>query len=243
MSGAFAGKSYWLVGASQGLGAEIARQLHQARAHLILSARNKDKLDELSSELQGSAAVPVDVSDEGSVKKAVQQIGAIDGVIYCVGQYEPMSTAEWDIPKSLQIIDANFLGAVRVLGSVVPEMLDRGTGHVVVVGSLAGFHGLPGAIGYSASKGAVMQLSENIFMDTRGTNVKVQQINPGYIQTRLAEKNDFRMPSIMSPQAAAARVVRAMEGSRFRTVFPRPFAWLFTIGRLLPARLFRAIFV
>ena len=242
MTNAFAGKSYWLVGASHGLGAELARQLHHAGANLILSARNADKLGDLADELQGARAVPLDVTDDASVGTAITKVGAVHGVIYCVGQYEPMSAKDWDIDNSLQIIDANFLGAVRVLGAVVPDMLRRGNGHVVVIGSLAGFHGLPGAIGYSASKGAVMQLCENIFMDAHGTNVKVQQINPGYIQTRLAEKNDFKMPSIMTPERAAERVARAMAGNRFRTVFPKPFAWLFTIGRLLPSRIFRAIF-
>ena len=242
MTAQFRGKTYWIVGASEGLGAEIARQLNRLGARLVLSARSEEKLVRLTGEFDDAKAVPIDVTDNASVTAAINAAGDVHGVIYCVGQYVPMRTDAWDLPQSMAVIDANYLGAVRLFSGVAPALFRRGTGHIVIIGSLAGFHGLPGAIGYSSSKGAVMQLCENMFMDAKGTDVKVQQINPGFIQTRLTEKNAFNMPSIMTLQDAATRVVNAMKGKRFRTNFPRPFAWLFTLGRLLPSRLFRRLF-
>jgi short-subunit dehydrogenase len=143
------------------------------------------------------------------------------------------------VDQALKVSEVNFTGALRSLGHVVPQMADRGSGHIVLIGSLAGFRGLPGAIGYSASKGALMQLAENLYMDLRGTGVKVQQINPGFIKTRLTEKNSFDMPFILSPEDAAARTLKAMKSRRFATSFPWPMAAFFRLGSVLPIRLFR----
>jgi short-subunit dehydrogenase len=235
----FTGKTYWLIGASEGLGRALAGLLAAEGAHMILSARNADRLEALAATLPHARALPVDVTDSASVQAAVADLGQIDGVIYCAGAYEPMTAQEWNVEEALKVSEVNFTGALRSLGHVVPQMAERGSGHIVLIGSLAGFRGLPGAIGYSASKGALMQLAENLFMDLRGTGVKVQQINPGFIKTRLTEKNSFDMPFILSPEDAAARTLKAMKSRRFATSFPWPMAAFFRLGSVLPIRLFR----
>jgi short-subunit dehydrogenase len=136
----------------------------------------------------------------------------------------------------------NFIGAVRLLGHVVPGFARRGAGHVVLIGSLAGHRGLPGAIGYGASKAALMHLGETLYADLRRSGVRIQIVNPGFIRTRLTAKNDFAMPFIQTPQAAADHVMCAMRGARFSTSFPAPFSWLFTLGRWLPEWVFYRIF-
>ncbi|WP_127562090.1 SDR family NAD(P)-dependent oxidoreductase [Nioella ostreopsis] len=235
----FTGKTYWLIGASEGLGRALAGLLAAEGAHMILSARNADRLEALAATLPHARALPMDVTDSASVQAAVADLGEIDGVIYCAGAYEPMTAQDWDVDQALKVSEVNFTGALRSLGHVVPQMADRGSGHIVLIGSLAGFRGLPGAIGYSASKGALMQLAENLYMDLRGTGVKVQQINPGFIKTRLTEKNSFDMPFILSPEDAAARTLKAMKSRRFATSFPWPMAAFFRLGSVLPIRLFR----
>lgn len=235
----FTGKTYWLIGASEGLGRALAGLLAAEGAHMILSARNADRLEALAATLPHARALPVDVTDSASVQAAVADLSEIDGVIYCAGAYEPMTAQDWNVEEALKVSEVNFTGALRSLGHVVPQMAERGNGHIVLIGSLAGFRGLPGAIGYSASKGALMQLAENLFMDLRGTGVKVQQINPGFIKTRLTEKNSFDMPFILSPEDAAARTLKAMKSRRFATSFPWPMATFFRLGSVLPIRLFR----
>lgn len=237
----FAGRTYWLIGASEGLGRCLAERMAAEGAHLVLSARNPDRLQALASTLPRARALPLDVTDAGSVRAAVQDLGDIDGVIYCAGAYEPMAAQDWNVDQAVQVAEVNFTGALRTLGHVVPGMAKRGAGHVVLIGSLAGFRGLPGAVGYSASKGALMQLAENLFMDLRGTGVKVQQVNPGFIRTRLTEKNRFDMPFIVSPEEAAERTLRAMCGHRFATSFPWQMALFFRLGSVLPIRLFRRL--
>ncbi|MCB1338092.1 MAG: SDR family NAD(P)-dependent oxidoreductase [Maritimibacter sp.] len=237
-----AGRRYWLVGASEGLGLALARALDAEGASLVLSARNAAKLDALASSLRDARALPMDVTDPQSVSNAAGNAREMDGVVYIAGAYEPMTAAAWGPEEAARMAEVNFVGALRVLGHMVPGFAARGTGHVVLIGSLSGFAGLPGAIGYGASKAGLMHLAENIRVDLRGTGVVVQRVNPGFIRTRLTSKNDFAMPQILSPETAAARVVAAMKSGRFSTSFPAPFAWLFTCGRHLPVAWFQRIF-
>lgn len=238
----FAGRTWWIVGASEGLGRALAKALDAEGATLVLSARSQDRLEELAGELGSARAVAMDVTDRDSVARAVSEALPVDGVIYCAGLYEPLTAQDWDEDAVLAMCDVNFMGAVRILGRVVPDFAARGAGHIVVIGSLAGFRGLSGAIGYGASKAGLMHLAENIRMDLRGSGVTVQQINPGFIETRLTAKNDFAMPFIMTPERAATHVVAAIRSGRFQTSFPRPFSWVFQIARLLPGWLYRRVF-
>lgn len=229
------GKRYWLVGASEGLGRALAAELSRAGAELVLSARSAERLEELAAGLPGKAeVVPVDVSDRASVEAAAAAAGAVDGLVYLAGVYWPMTAREWDAGRAEAMADINFTGAVRVLGAVVPGMIRRGRGHVVLTGSLSGFRGLPGAIGYGASKAAVMALAENMHADLRRSGIRVQLANPGFIETRLTAKNDFRMPFLMSPGKAAREMVALMNSRAFARNFPRGFGAMFRASQFLP---------
>ncbi|MFC2967598.1 SDR family NAD(P)-dependent oxidoreductase [Acidimangrovimonas pyrenivorans] len=233
---------WWIVGASEGLGRALARALDAEGAALALSARDAARLQELAGELRDARALPVDVTDAAAVARAAEQAGRVDGLVYSVGAYQPMSANDWETGVAVAMAEANFLGALRVVGAVLPGMLARDAGRIVLIGSLAGFRGLPGAIGYGASKAALMHLGENLRADLRGTGVRVQLVNPGFIDTRLTRQNGFRMPQLMTPERAAARTLRAIRSGRFSTSFPAPFSTLFQLGRHLPLRLFQALF-
>ena len=151
----FAGKTYWLVGASEGLGAALAEKLSGAGAEVILSARSEARLNEVATRLNGpSRVVPMDVSDAKNVAKAVRDVGDIDGIVYLAGVYWPMHASAWDSDQVLAMMDINVMGAARVLGHVVPQFVAKDAGHIVITGSLSGFRGLPSATGYGASKAA-----------------------------------------------------------------------------------------
>lgn len=238
----FEGKTYWLVGASEGLGAALARKLGQAGASVILSARSKDKLEDLAAEMPRARALPLDVTDRASVEAAAKEAGEIDGMIYIAGAYEPLTAQRWDADAVTLMCEVNFMGGAHVLGQVVPQFVRRDAGHIVLIGSLAGHRGLPRAIGYGASKAGLMHFGETLYADLRKTGVRVQNVNPGFIKTRLTDKNEFDMPQLMTPEAAAEHVMKAMRSGRFETSFPKPFAWLFTLGKHLPRRLFLSAF-
>ncbi len=237
------GARYWLVGASEGLGRALAFKLSEAGIELALSARNGDRLQELADALPNSASVhPLDVSDAAAVQAAAADVGPVDGVIYGAGVYWPMAAQDWDAEAVEAMCDINFTGAARVMGAIVPAMIKRDAGHVVLIGSLSGFRGLPGAIGYGASKAGMMHLAENLYAELRTTGVKVQLVNPGFIKTRLTDKNDFAMPFVMDADTAADHVISAMRSNRFQSNFPRVFSWLFRGGNFLPAWAYYRIF-
>jgi len=231
----WAGRRYWLVGASEGLGAALAAEMSRAGAELVLSARNEDKLRAVAAGLPGRAeVVPMDVTDSAAVRSAADAAGRIDGLVWLAAVYWPMRAQDWNADQVEAMFDVNATGAARVLGQVVPGMVARGRGHIVLTGSLSGFRGLPGAIGYGASKAAVMHLAETMRSDLQGTGVEVQLINPGFIRTRLTDKNDFTMPFILEAGEAARRYFARMNGHGFSANFPRGFAALFRLGQFLP---------
>ena len=239
----WAGKRYWLVGASEGLGAALAHQLARAGVEVIVSARSQDKLDALVAELLGNASSQlVDVSDSASVASAAKAVGDVDGVVFLAGVYWPMKSQEWDAEKAEAMVDINFTGAVRVMGAVMPMMQERGTGHLVITGSLSGFRGLPGAIGYAASKAGTMALAESMYADLRAKDIDVQLANPGFIKTRLTEKNDFKMPFIMEPDDAAREMFELMNSDRFKKSFPRVFSWVFRLSQFMPDWMYYRLF-
>ena len=237
------GKRYWLVGASDGLGAALAHVMSAAGAELILSARSQDKLEALAAVLPGSSqCVAMDISDDDSVAAAAQKVGEIDGVVLLAGVYWPFSARDWNAAQATQMADINFTGFVRVLGQVVPQFVARDQGHIVITGSLSGFRGLPGSIGYTASKAGTMSLAECMYADLRKTGVRVQVANPGFIKTQLTDKNDFAMPFLMTPEQAAHEMFGHMNSRRFKRSYPTMFSWVFRGAQFLPDWLYYRIF-
>lgn len=239
----FNGKRYWLVGASEGLGLALAQKLSAAGAEVILSARTEDSLKAAAATLPGPATIlPVDVGDSASVTAAAAQLPDLDGLVFLAGVYWPMRAQDWDSQAAEAMANVNFTGCIRAVGAALPGMVARNKGHIVITGSLSGFRGLPGAIGYAASKAGTMVLAESLYADLRKSGVTVQLANPGFIRTRLTAKNDFTMPFIMEPEAAAEIMFRHMQSGRFKISFPTVFSWLFRGGNFLPDALYYRMF-
>ena len=237
------GKRYWLVGASDGLGAALALRLSRAGAEVVLSARSEGKLNDLANSLPGKAeVVTLDVSDNDSVVEAAKAVGQVDGVVYLAGVYWPFGAKDWNAEQANAMADINFTGLMRVMGQVVPDMVARDTGHIVITSSLTGFRGLPGSIGYTASKAATMSLAECMYADLHKTGVQVQVVNPGFIKTQLTEKNDFKMPFLMTPEEASQEVFEHMNTDKFKKSFPFAFSLVFRGSQFLPDWLYYRIF-
>ena len=237
------GKRYWLVGASEGLGLALARQINAAGAEVILSARSASGLEKAVAQMPGRArAVVVDVGDSASVAQAAEAVGEVDGVVFLAGVYWPMKAQAWDAEQVETMCNVNFTGCARVVGAVLPAMVARGTGHLVLTGSLSGFRGLPGANGYGPAKAGVMAMAETLYADLRGSGISVQLANPGFIRTRLTDKNDFAMPFLMEPEQAAREIFELMQTDRFKSNFPTLFSWLFRLSNFLPDWAYYRIF-
>ncbi|MBS0125722.1 SDR family NAD(P)-dependent oxidoreductase [Thetidibacter halocola] len=239
----WAGKRYWLVGASEGLGEALAHKLSRASVSLVLSARSRDKLEALAAALPGKAEVmPLDVTDTAALEDAMLRMGEIDGVVQMAGVYWPFGAQDWDAEQANIMADVNFTGAMRLMGVVVPRFVARDRGHIVLTGSLSGFRGLPGAAAYVASKAGVMALAESLRADLHRTGVDVQLVNPGFVRTRLTDKNAFKMPFIMEPEDAARVYFEHMTSDTFKKSFPTMFSLVFRGSQFLPDWLYYRLF-
>jgi len=239
----FVGKTYWLVGASEGLGAALAQILSRAGAEVILSARNGEKLSEVAAALPGpSRSCVMDIASGDSVAQAAKQVGPVDGLVLLAGVYWPFSARNWNATQAVAMADVNFTGYMRVLGHVIPDMVARDDGHIVITSSLTAYRGLPGSIGYTAAKAATLSLAECMYADLRKTGVNVQVANPGFIQTGMTEKNTFRMPQLMRPEQAAAEMFDLMNSDAFKKNFPLRLSTLIRAAQFLPDALYYKLF-
>ena len=239
----FKGKRYWLIGASDGLGEALAREMSAEGAELVLSARNGEKLDKIVESLNNNArALCCDVTSQKSVDTAIADVGEIDGVVYLAGVYWPMQAKEWCSADATQMVDVNLTGAMRTLGPLVNNFVNRDLGHIVITGSLVGFRGLPRSIGYTAAKAGLMTLAECMYYDLKDTGVQVQMVNPGYIKTRLTDKNKFYMPMIMEADQAAKVMSNHMKTDKFSISFPWKLAAIFRLGPFLPSWLYYRLY-
>ena len=173
-----------------------------------------------------------------ALRGQLKQIGQVDGVVYLAGVYWPFSAKHWNAEQGNAMADINFTGLMRVMGQVVPQMVKRDEGHVVITSSLAAYRGLPKSIGYSASKAATLSLAESMYADLRKTGVKVQVVNPGFIKTQLTDKNNFEMPFLMEADDAAREVFEHMNTDKFKKSFPFVFSMLFRAAQFLPDALY-----
>lgn len=237
-------KKIWIVGASEGIGRSLALELAKDKAnHLIISARNQNRLDELSREIKvDNLAIALDVRNKNSILEAWNKIQekykTIDTLIYCAGYYKPMSVKAIDLAEAETMIDVNLTGAIRVLDQALPQFISRKNGHIILIGSIAGYRGLPNSFGYGASKAGLIHLAENLKAELSNLNIKIQVINPGFVKTRLTDLNNFNMPSIISSEEAALEIIKKMNANCFESRFPFIFANILKLLSKLPYRLY-----
>ena len=189
-----AGKVAIITGASAGIGQATARNLAAAGAHVVVTARRTDRLDTLVDEIisaGGSAAArAADVADLSSVRSVVdttiKQAGQIDILVNNAGIMKISSITENDVEAWTTMVDVNIKGVLHFLSAVMPYMVDRGSGHIVSVGSVAGRRPFPGASVYAATKFAVRALSWGLHLELgHAHGIRVTDIQPGYVSTEL----------------------------------------------------------
>lgn len=242
----FAGKTLWIIGASSGIGAALARELAAQGAQLALSARRPQALAQLADSLASRPQIaPCDVANLDSVQQAAAAVfrrqKRVDSVINLAALYEPMALDALDIGKLEAIVQVNVTGAFHVLHAILPHLGAQGGGQIALCASLAGYCGLPNGQPYSATKAAVINLAQSLRAEKQpnaGQNWDVKLINPGFVRTPLTDKNDFHMPLLMEPEAAAKALARGLRGRAFEIHFPRRMTFAMKALRWLPARFY-----
>ena len=225
----------WIIGATEGIGEALARAWASQGARLILSARSSEKLDRLIAELGSQhIAIPLDVGKRSTIAAAADQIsriGPLDRIIHLAALYDPGKVAEIDPDKAAEIVNVNLTGSFHI-AQIAPPLLKKG-GQLALCGSVAGYIGLPQGQIYSASKAGVINLAQTLRSELAGT-IDVRLISPGFVETRLTQRNDFTMPAIITPQKAADAIIKGLKSRRFEVHFPRRFTYILKVISVLP---------
>jgi short-subunit dehydrogenase len=233
----WAGKRVWLIGASYGIGAALARELLRRGARVALSARKRSLLDEVAAGTD-ALVVPLDVTDPAGLRAAafsvVQAWSGFDLALIVAGTHTEMRAQSFDLARARQLLDVNLGGVLNCLDAILPLLRVQGAGGVGIVASVAGYIGLPKALVYGPSKAAVINLAESLYGDLHPLGLGVYLINPGFVDTPLTQKNDFRMPALISAEAAARATLDGIAAGRFEIHYPKRFTRWLKLLRMLP---------
>ena len=238
------GRRIWLIGASSGIGRATASLLHQRGARVIVSARQASALDDFVASHPGSVALALDITDRAALQLAADQLladGTLDLICYLAGHYRPMRAMDIDLDDALRHQQVNLTGVWHLLAALLPALLAQGHGHVSLVSSVAGFRGLPRSLAYGPTKAALINLAESLYLDLRPLGLGVSVITPGFVATPLTAGNDFPMPALLTPEQAAAEILRGWERGEFMIHFPKRFSRFMRLLRLLPCRAYFAL--
>ncbi len=228
-------KNIFITGASSGIGEYVAYEYAKQGAIIGLAARRKELLEKVSAKCKELGGKPiiyeVDVSNQSATKKVIDDFisesGGIDIVIANAGISGKVDLGNGDSNEINRMLSTNILGVTNTVIPTLPTMLKQQSGRVVVVSSIAGFRGLPGRSGYSASKVAVRFMTNSWRSSFIKDGISFTTICPGFIDTDMTSSHKFKMPFLMSVDVFAKKMVNAIE--KKKKTFISPWQWKFII--------------
>ena len=212
-------------------------------ARVALSARNASVLESLAENAQPgqTLVLPMDVNNGPEIENAYAQLkdawSGFDLLVLLAGTHLPVRAWELNADEAEQLFRTNVFGVIRASALVIPDLLQTGDGAIAVVSSVAGYCGLPTSLVYGASKAALINFTETLYLDLRPKGVSVYLVNPGFVRTPLTDRNPFEMPALISAEDAAKHMLRGFANGDFEIHFPKRFTRLMKLLRLLPYRL------
>jgi short-subunit dehydrogenase len=239
-----AGTTFWITGASGGIGAELARELQRRGGRIAISARRREALDEVA---QGRMYVePVDITDRDAVHTAVEsvraELGSIDVAVLNAGAWQQVSVDKFDAAAFRTQFDTNLMGTVHCIEALLPTMLADKRGVITGMASVAGYRGLPGSEAYGSSKAALINLLESLRGSLGPRGIRVQTISPGFVRTDLTARNKFPMPFLIDADQAARAIADGIAAEKTEIVFPLPMMLMMKAARLVPNALWPKLF-
>lgn len=235
----------WVTGASGGIGRALTLALADRGWTVHATARSEDELRALADERPGRIIpAPGDVTDAArmaEIVKGIEADGALALAVLNAGLYIPMRAQEFEAAVVAKTFAVNVNGVANGLEPVLKAMIARRKGHVAITASVAGYRGLPRAAAYGATKAALIGMAEALAYDLIDLNVRISVINPGFVETEATSVNDFEMPFLMTPEDAAARIVKGLEKPGFEIAFPTRFRLILRALGALPNRAYFAV--
>ncbi|MCY6382225.1 SDR family NAD(P)-dependent oxidoreductase [Hoeflea prorocentri] len=235
----------WIVGASSGIGQSLAEKCAPLADNVAISARSVEKLEQMERENPSFGAFPVDTSDQAAVEQTAEAIekryGGIDTAVLCAAVWFPMRADDLDTDKMHQAMTINYFGAVYAVKALISGMKARGSGHIVIVSSVAGYRGLPSSLAYGPTKAALTNLAEALAVELGEFGIKVTLVQPGFVDTPMSRVNKFPMPGLMDVDAAAEKLLSGILQRKNAIFFPRLFTTAVRLTNFLPYWLFYAL--
>jgi short-subunit dehydrogenase len=242
-------KIVWLTGATSGIGKALTVRFLNEGMRVALTGRNKEKLEQFITTLDVQEgrllAVPADVAIKEDIESGYSMIkstwGVPDMVIANAGTHINMPASEITVDKCRKLFEINLIGAVSTLLVGLPDMLERGSGHLVGVGSLSSYRGLPLAAAYGASKAGLNNFLQSLRFDVETYGLSVTAINPGFVRTPLTDRNTYPMPMIIEADQAAEYIWSGLSKRKMEIHFPPAFSWTCKFLRILPYQFYHAL--
>lgn len=264
--GFFTGRTAWVVGASSGIGAATARELAARGAHVVVSARRREALEQLAAENpERMTAVPVDITEPDSVRAAWHEMAAAPGepdlVIVSAGYWKQTEPGTFGGAEFARHVAVNLTGLGNVLDVVIPAFVSRETQEngrhdahhdsnhhvtyqrpvIASIASVAGYRGIPGGEFYGATKAGQINLLEALRGALGPRGVDVVTVCPGFVETDMTEGNSFPMPFMVSPERAADEICDGLAAGKPEIVFPKRMMAAMKMARLMPVRPWAAL--
>ncbi len=239
-----------IIGASDGLGAELARKLAREGYSLALLARTKDKLDALCTELNTQAqlarAYVHDVSEYNKVpdllRKIVADLGGLDLVIFVAGvNYPPGGIDKFNFENDRKMIEVNLIGAMAWLHPIGEMFQSAKAGQIVGIASVAGDRGRVGNPGYNTSKAGLATYLEALRNRLTRHGVNVLTVKPGFMKTEMLKTAQGATPFAIEPEKAAADILKAMQKRKQVIYTASIWRWVMLVIRHVPSIIFRRL--
>lgn len=232
----------WITGGSRGIGRSLAKDLAAQGYTVAVSALDDDPIDTLiveTAQMPGRVvAYPCDVTDEPRMARTVaaieKELGPIILAVFNAGNYLATPGEDLTIRNFRKSFEVNYFGIINGLVPLVEYMRLRARGHIVLVGSVTAYFGWPTTAAYGGTKAAINILAESLKYDFDKMNIRVQVMNPGFVDTALTEKNLLPMPGLMPVNRASRRMARGIKSGGFEVTFPRRLSWGLKFLSLLP---------
>jgi len=256
----FKNKTAWITGASSGIGKAIAYELGFKKSKVVLAARRIEKLKDIEAELKTVGievfSCPTDVSKEADCKnlieKTIERFGTIDVLINNAGISMRAMFEDTELDVLRRVMDVNFWGTVMCTKYAMPY-LTKAKGTVIGVSSVAGYRGLPGRTGYSASKFAMHGFLESLRTEHYNTGVNVLLICPGFTASEIREtaliadgsqqgKSPKEETKMMTAEEVAKEVIKSIENNTRDKVLTRQGKMTVMVNKLLPSFMDKMVF-
>jgi len=232
-------KTIWITGGSTGIGRALALKFANNGWNVAVSARRENLLRELEKSNQNIFPYPLDVTNKDNCRDVFQNINAkfknIDISFFSTGTWDPKKEKDIDVEQIENVMKVNFFGTLNCIKSVEEYYRKRGSGHISIVSSIAGYRGLPNSTGYGPSKSALNNLAESLYFDFKRYGVRVSLISPGFIKTPMTDKNDFKMPFLKTVDYAAEKIFKGLtKTNEFEIHFPKQLTLILKFLKILP---------